>query len=388
MRYLNQCSDGMTHSVLRVAQITLWLDVGGQERLLVEMARHRDTLRFEWSVIVLGGRGTLAEALEATGVRVISLDAPSGFRPGLWRQLAQLLRQERFDVVHTHDDRPLVYGMPAAQLAQVGRRVHTHHHGRLSHKHWYQRMLLRQAASCAHHFVCVSRDSARYMIEQGVPAARVQTLWNGIDLTSFAYQGPSDDGPIVTVARLSLGKDIATLLRAARYVVTAFPRMRFEIAGDGPCRADLSELAKELNLTQNVTFLGEVRDIPALLARARLFVLPSQSEGISLTLLEAMARGLPVITTQVGGNPEVVEAGVTGLLVPPRSPETLAQAINSVIVNPARSRQMGLAGRRRVENCFDIRRMVAAYEALYMGHPRQPEIVENGIVAQDQFAVS
>jgi glycosyltransferase involved in cell wall biosynthesis len=351
--------------ILRVAHVTLGLDVGGQERLLVEMAQHRDKARFDWTVIVLGARGNLADALEAAGVRVVPLQAPSGFLPGLWRRLARMFRQECFDVVHTHDDRPLVYGMPAAWWARVPRRIHTHHHGRLAQFSRRQLFLMRLAAGFAQQFICVSHDSARYIIEQGVSAARVQTLWNGIDLTRFASQGPCDDGPIVTVARLSAEKDIGNLLRAASHVVAAFPQARFEIAGDGPCRAELAQLARDLHLAEHVIFHGEVRDIPALLARARLFVLPSQSEGISLTLLEAMARGLPIVTTAVGGNPEVVEAGATGLLVPARDPKVLGQAIGALLSDPARGRQMGRAGRRRVENYFDIRKMMARYEALY-----------------------
>jgi glycosyltransferase involved in cell wall biosynthesis len=269
--------------------------------------------------------------------------------------------------VHTHDDRPLLYGMPAAWWAGVPRRIHTHHHGRLDHVTWRQRFLMRMASRYAHRFVCVSHDSARYMVEQGVAAERVSTLWNGIDLTRFAYQGPCDDGPIVTVARLSPEKDITNLLRAAAHVVAQIPTARFEIAGDGPLRDDLRQVVQELHLTEHVIFHGEVGDIPALLARARLFVLPSQSEGISLTLLEAMARGLPIVTTGVGGNPEVVEANTTGLLVPARDPEALAQAIVTALADPARGRQMGAAGRARVENCFDIRKMMAQYEAMYEG---------------------
>jgi glycosyltransferase involved in cell wall biosynthesis len=350
---------------LRVAHVTLGLEVGGQERLLVEMARHADRARFDWIVVVLGARGVLAEAIEASGVRVQFLHAPDGLRPGLWRQLARFFRDERIDIVHTHDDRPLIYGMPAAWWAGVGRRIHTHHHGRLPQVSRRQQWLIRLAARCAERFVCVSHDSARFMIEQGVDAARVATLWNGIDLNRFAYQGPSDEGSIVTVARLSPEKDLANLVHAARRVVTQFGGVRFEIAGDGPCREALTRLIRELNLGDQVILHGEVRDIPALLARARLFVLPSQSEGISLTLLEAMARGLPVVTTRVGGNPEVVEAGATGLLVAPSDPQALAEAIAAVLADPAAGRRLGLAGRRRVENYFDIRKMMAQYEQMY-----------------------
>jgi sugar transferase (PEP-CTERM/EpsH1 system associated) len=354
---------------LRVAHVTLGLDIGGQERLLVEMARHRDVARFDWTVVVFGRRGVLADALEASGVRVMVLAEPAGFRVGLWRRLARMFRAEHFDIVHTHDDRPLIYGMPAAWWAGVPRRIHTQHHGRLPGISWRQRILIRRAARCAEHFVCVSADSARYMIEQGIGKERVRTIHNGIDLTRFAFQGPSDDGPIVTVARLSPEKDVANLLRAAARVVAEQPASRFEIAGAGPCRAELLQLTAELKLAEHVIFHGEVRDIPALLTRARLFVLPSQTEGISLTLLEAMARGLPVVATEVGGTPEVVEPGVSGMLVPAHDPDALAQAVLAFFADRERGRQMGRTARTRVENCFDIRTMTKQYEALYAPLP-------------------
>jgi sugar transferase (PEP-CTERM/EpsH1 system associated) len=350
---------------LRVAHITLKLEVGGQERMLVEMARHADKKRFDCQVIVLGERGPLAEALEESGAEVLCMNTPSGTHPSLWRRLARLFREQQIDIVHTHDDRPLFYGMPAAWWAGVRCRIHTHHHGQLPGNRRRQLWLNRQAARFVHHFVCVSQDSARFMKEQGIAPTRVRTVWNGTDLTRFAYQGPCAGGSVVTVARLSPEKDLGNLLHAAQQVVAAFPEIRFEIAGDGPCREQLLQLSQQLHLSQHVTFHGELRDIPSLLARARLFVLPSLSEGISLTLLEAMARGLPLVTTQVGGNPEVVEAGTTGLLVPAAQPGALAHAIGTILADPETGRRMGQAGRQRVENCFDVRKMMTQYEALY-----------------------
>ena len=193
------------------------------------------------------------------------------------------------------------------------------------------------------------------------------TIWNGIDLARFEFVGPKEEGPAVMVGRLSPEKDVETLVRAVPLILGQHPSFRLESACDGPCLASLKRLAEEeLGLRDNVRFLGEVRDIPGLLARASVFVLPSLTEGISLTLLEAMARGLPVVATRVGGNPEVVVDGETGFLVPPQSPRDLAAAILRVHGDPAQGRQMGLAGRCRVELNFDVTRMVAAYEALYM----------------------
>lgn len=350
---------------MRVAQVTLCLEVGGLEHLLVEMARQRNSSRFDWTVVVLGDRGPLAAPLGELGVRVITLGQPRGIRPQLWRQLGRVFREERIDVVHTHDERPLFYGAPAARWAGVPRRIHTRHHGNMGSESYRQTFLLRQASRFVQDYVCVSQDGERYVRERHMAVGRVQTLRNGIDLARFAFRGPRDDGPIVAVARLNPEKDIANLLRAVPQVLVDFPSARFEIAGDGPCRMELEQLATDLQLKEHVKFLGEVRDIPALLARARLFVLPSQTEGISLTLLEAMACGLPVVTTNVGGNPEVVAAGATGLLVPARDPVALAEAIRSIFADSGLSRQMARAGRQRVESHFDIKTMVRKYEELY-----------------------
>jgi glycosyltransferase involved in cell wall biosynthesis len=350
-----------------VVHVTLGLGVGGQEKLLVEFARHADRARFDLRVVSLGGRGTLAPELEACGVPVEALAEPDGLRPGIVLRLAGLFRRWRADVVHTHDNRPLVYGAPAARLARVPQVIHTKHYGRIAHIGRRQALLEAAAARLSDRFICVSRDSATAAIAQGVPARKVGAIWNGIDLARFAYVGPCPGGPAVLVARLSPEKDIATLLRAAALVARAEPGFRLEIAGNGPCLLELQQLAGELGLGERVRFLGEVRDVPGLLARASLFVLSSLTEGISLTLLEAMARGLPVVATRVGGNPEVVADGETGLLVPPGKLEILAEAVLQLWRDPGRGRKLGLAGRRRVEANFAVRGMVSRYEALYEG---------------------
>jgi glycosyltransferase involved in cell wall biosynthesis len=349
---------------LRIAHVTLGLDMGGQEKLLVEFAQHVDRKCFALEFLSLGSRGTLAEEIEAHSWPVTALNEPTGLRPGLVLRLARFLRRRKIDVVHTHDVRPLIYGAVAARLARVPSVVHTRH-GQDSRITPRQRALVRFAARLTDRFVCVSEDSARLTIEQGVAAAKVRAIINGIDVEQFAYTGPQPRGPVVTIARLSPEKDIANLIRTAAIVAGAEPGFRLEIAGDGPCRVDLEALIDGLGLKDRVRLLGQVRDVRSLLGRASLFVLPSVSEGVSLTLLEAMARGLAVVATRVGGNPEVVVDGDTGQLVPARNPDALADAMLALLRDPERSRRMGLAGRRRVEQVFDVRRMVADYEELY-----------------------
>ena len=166
---------------------------------------------------------------------------------------------------------------------------------------------------------------------------------------------------------MSPEKDVANLVRATALTAGQADDLRIVVAGGGPCLNDLTSLVSELNVADRVAFRGEVRDVPSLLADASIFVLPSLSEGIPLTVLEAMAAGLPVVATRVGGIPEVVVHGETGLLVPPADPRALSQAILDLWRDPEKAWLMGKAGRRRVEGLFDVRQMVAEYESVYLG---------------------
>jgi glycosyltransferase involved in cell wall biosynthesis len=349
---------------LRIVHVAFGLDVGGLEKLLVEFARHADRDATDLRFVSLGERGALAEDIETCGWPVTALSEPQGLRPQMIARLARLFRAWRPDVVHTHDDRPLVYAVPAARLARVPCVIHTRH-GRNFANTARQNVLARWASRLPDCIVCVSDDSTRVAVEQGVPAKRIVTLHNGIDLDRFPFRGPQPNGPVVTVARLSPEKGIDTLLLAAALVAEQEPGFRLEIAGDGPCRTGLEASLTTLRLGGAVRLLGNVRDVPGLLQRARMFVLPSLSEGVPLTLLEAMATGLPVVATQVGGNPEVIADTATGVLVPAGNPPALAAAMRGLWCDAAACVRLGAAGRKRVEQLFDVRRMVAAYEALY-----------------------
>jgi glycosyltransferase involved in cell wall biosynthesis len=356
---------GPSNRRLRVAHISLGLNVGGQERLLVEFARLADRDHFDLIFVSLTDRGRLADVIEGYGWPVLALNERPGFRPGMIWRLSRLLRARTTDIVHTHDDRPLLYGSLASKLARVRRLIHTHHHGYLASIPRRRLLLLRGVSRIPDEFVCVSHDSARFLREQGVASRHVKTVWNGVDLDQFSFTGPRWRAPALTVARLSPEKDIANLLRAVAQVARAQTDFRLDIAGDGPCRDELESLAAELKLTERVRFLGEVRDVAKLLGQASMFVLPSQTEGISLTILEAMARGLPVLATKVGGNPEIIMNGTSGILVPPGNPSALAHGILELWANEDRALQLGRAARHRIEEHFDVRAMVAAYEALY-----------------------
>lgn len=364
---------------VHIAHVVLQLDTGGMEKLLVEFARHADREHFSQTFISLGGRGSLAGDIETCGWPVIALNKPSGLCAGVGFRLLELFRRQGIDVVHTHNYCPLIYGAPAARLAGVPVVIQTRH-GQSYGEGRRQKAAFRLASLLADRVVCVSDDSARSSAREGVARRKLVRIWNGIDTSRFAYRGPHPGGPAVMVGRMVPLKGVDTLLRAMALVVRDRPAFRLEVAGDGESLPALKKLAEDLGVDRNVQFLGEVRDVAGLLARASLFVLPSLSEGISLTLLEAMARGLPVVATRVGGTPEVVAEGVTGLLVPPGAPAELAEAMRRLWRDP-RGCRMGLLGRQRVERHFDIRRMVGDYEALYLrllGRASGPPLARTG----------
>jgi sugar transferase (PEP-CTERM/EpsH1 system associated) len=349
---------------IRIAHVALQLDTGGMEKLLVEFARHANRERFELVFVSLGGRGSVAEDIEACGWPVLALNAGEGLSVRLLWRLWQVFRSWKVALVHTHNSKPLVYAGPAAKMAGVSHVIHTRHGQRYQASTRTTR-LFQWASRLADRIVCVSQDSARLSVNERIPKEKISTIWNGIDLTRFRQVGPTNGGPAVMVGRLSPEKDVETLIRAVPLVLASCPEFQLEIAGNGPCLDQLRDIVSALAVANHVHFLREVQDVAGLLGRASIFVLPSLTEGISLTLLEAMACGLPVIATRVGGNPEVVIEGETGFLVPSHSPVDLAEAILQVIGDEEMGRRMGSAGRHRVEKDFDVSRMVADYEALY-----------------------
>ena len=255
---------------------------------------------------------------------------------------------------------------------RVPRLIHTRH-GKNFGSTPRQIAIGRHVARLVDRYVCVSDDVKTQCLAEGIAPTRLLTILNGIDVGRFAFSGPRRGGPIIAVARLSPEKDMANLVRSVAIAATQEPGLRVEIAGNGPCLSSLRRLASDLGVEERVIFLGEVRDVRGLLGRGSLFVLPSRSEGTSLTLLEAMACGLPTLATRVGGNPEVILEEQTGRLVPPGDPSALAQAVIRIQRDPEGGLRMGSAGRKRVEQHFEIQRMVTDYESLYVDRVPVPD---------------
>jgi len=218
--------------------------------------------------------------------------------------------------------------------------------------------------------VAVSADAAAVARDiEKVDPARLQVIVNGVDVRRYVPPAGrrADCVMVVCVARLDPVKDIPSLLKALSIARVRSPSLRLTLVGEGPDRGRITEVRAQLGLEAEVALVGHQADIRPFLADADAFALASVSEGISLTLLEAMASGLPVVATDVGGNREVVIPQVTGLLVPSRNPVALAAALEKLASSAALRRSMGSAGRRRVEENFDVRTMTSRYEELYAG---------------------
>ncbi|HEY6360343.1 MAG TPA: glycosyltransferase [Vicinamibacterales bacterium] len=358
----------MAASCITVVHVVASLDIGGLEQVVLDLVKHTDRTRFVPRVVCLENRGALTRRFTDLGVPVDCVaDMPGGAVRRIVR-LAHYLRAVGADIVHAHNVKPHLHGVLAAGLARVPVTLSTKH-GRNSPTRTIGRMVNRVACRMCSDLVGVSADCAA--IWHGVESAnarKVSVITNGVDLTAFPLPlHPRTHAPrAVSVARLSAVKDPFTLLLAMRLVLDREPAFRLDLVGDGPLRADVERAIAGLRLGDAVRMHGALDDVRPVLGEASFFVLSSTSEGVSLTLLEAMAAGLPIVATRVGGNPEVVEHGKTGVLVPPQAPEALADAMLWMLRQPGARERMGRLARRRVEDRFDVRRTVAAYEQLYL----------------------
>lgn len=367
---------------LSVAHIVYSFRVGGLENGVVNLINRLPADRFEHRIIALmdSDPGFLKRIHGL--VECIDLHKPPGQGVKMFGRVYALLRALKPDLVHTRNLAALEMACPA-WAAGVPVRIHGEHgwdvddpFGHVTKYQWMRRAY----RPFVTHYVALSRDLENYLVSRvGVPQGRVTRICNGVDhrrfVASSARALPADapfgnDGLCIvgTVGRMQAVKNHLGLVRAFARLRSggdeAAQRLRLVIVGDGPARPQVEALVDELGLREVVWLTGERSDVPALMQGMDVFVLPSLAEGISNTVLEAMASGLPVIASDVGGNPELVDAGVTGFLVPPADTEAWADAMRRLATGDTAAR-MGQAARLRVEQEFSLDRMVGQYQALY-----------------------
>ncbi len=357
------------------------LQIGGTETQAVELALRLDPAHYAVTLGCLQLAGPLLAKLEGSSVAVMEwktrggVNSPAGIYQIL--RLAKFLRRKRFEVVHLHDLWSNLLGIPAAWLARVPVIISSRRD--LAHLAWYtpkRRKILRHLQSLSTAVLVNSGEIRQQLVhEDGFPPASIRVVHNGIDLDRFKnlqvnrarlLPGLENCKLIVSVANMhSDVKGQPTLIKAAAEVCAKFPQAKFVLIGDGTRRAAFENMAAELGLKNNVLFLGQRHDVADLLAGCDIAVLPSQAEGFPNALLEYMAAGLPAIATDVGGNREVIEHGVNGLLCAPNNPNAMAKAILHLLENPEAASTMAHAGRERVRRDFNFDKLVANTDALY-----------------------
>lgn len=361
-----------------VCQVLHSLNVGGAEVLSARLGRKLQD-RFRFVFACLDDLGPLHRQLEAEGFAVEMLRRRPGLDLRCIRRLARFIRRERVSIIHAHQYTPFFYALSARMFGPRVPVVFTEH-GRWfpdcprRRRIWFNRLLLRSRDRV----VGVGESVRQALIDnEGIPAPRVEVIYNGVDLAAYdaapldrlqtrAELGVAEEEPLILqVARLDGLKDHRTAIRAFARVVAEQPAAKLMLVGDGPEQRAIEEEIAERSIADRVQQLGLRDDVPRLLRAADLFLLTSISEGIPLTVIEAMGAGLPVVATRVGGVPEVVEHGETGLLAPSGDDSALAAAMLELLRDPARREQFGAAGKAKAQATFSEAENHRAYARLY-----------------------
>lgn len=351
---------------------------GGAEQLLVNAARYLNTDEFQYDVAYLLPKlDMLAGDLERLGLRVYCL---GGTERGVWMaRLHTLVRKLNANIVHTHSPYAAVGARLVCKWPGGPRVMHTEHNVWESY-HPLTRKGNLVTFPLNDHVFAVSdhvRRSIRYPpVFRLLPMPPVETLYHGLDLESVRAWEPDgvrqslgipEDVPVIgTVANFRVEKGHRYLLEAAVHVRRSYPEARFVLVGQGPLEDALRRQVRQMQLEGNVVFTGARNDAPRLTASFDVFVLPSIFEGLSIALIEALSVGTPSVVTRTGGVIEVVSDGVNAVMVPPRDPIALGEAIVSVLNDPPLRRRLADAGKLRASD-FDIRGAVRRTEEAYRG---------------------
>jgi len=360
------------------------LGVGGLENGLVNLINHIPPERYRHAIICLKGYSEFRQRINRKDVEIVALNKREGQDFGLYLNLFRTFRRLKPDIVHTRN-LGTMEGQVIAALAGAPTRIHGEHGRDIFDLYGKNRKynLLRKATSpCVDHFIAVSRDLESWLASTvGAQPGRIDQIYNGVDTQRFRPQGAKrlGGGPegfftehsfvIGSVGRMAEVKNYPSLVQAFLMLLKKEPsareRLRLLIVGEGSTRHRCMEMLREAGAQALAWLPGERSDIPEMMQAMDLFVLPSLGEGISNTILEAMSTGLPVIATQVGGNVELIQEGLTGLLIPPAEPAAISDAILKYYENPELLVRHGQAARRHIESNFSMEAMTASYLRVY-----------------------
>ncbi|HEX6287609.1 MAG TPA: glycosyltransferase family 4 protein [Herpetosiphonaceae bacterium] len=362
---------------IKVLHLCASLSVGGAERFLLDLAQRFDRERFEIHICCLNvlRNNALQDDFERLGLPLYIIGTKRLYDLRSILAVARYVHRHQIDIIHTQLTNADIVGRIVGRalgrpiISTLQNEPHDYHRFRWIHR-WLNRVTARYFAT---RLIAVSnRLREQFIRAWHIPEDRIHTIYNAVPMEAYLAipEGRPDradhDGPIITnIGRLSTQKAQHHLLDAARLVLDRRPDVRFMIVGQGRLDQPLKEQAQRLGIAERVTFTGLRHDIPAILAQTDIFTLPSLWEGLPLTGIEAMASARPVVLTDVGGNRELVESGVHGMIVPPGDVHALADALLELLNDEPRRLAMGRAARQRVRHEFDITTIAAQYEALY-----------------------
>jgi glycosyltransferase involved in cell wall biosynthesis len=326
------------------------------------LARRLNPARFQVEIWVLAAGEQLTPLAGRHGIPVIRLGRRQQVGPAALVRLGRRLMNQKLDVLMTLTVVPNIWGRMLGRLAKVPLIIGNCRGGGAPRQQYERRLW-----PLAHHILCNSQTIQRVLTDScGVPPARLTTILNGVDTDHFKPPASPVAGPlrVLSVARMVPEKDHDILLAAFHLTAPAHPEAELWLVGDGPRLAALRELAQRLSISDSVKFISPREDLRPLLQQASLLVLSSRTEALPNVVLEAMAAGLPVVATRVGGVPELVEVKRTGWLVNPGDAPALAAALSQAASDPDARQAMGRAGRERAVKHFSLDTMAQQYESL------------------------
>ena len=352
----------------------------GAERVVASIVRNLDREKYEITVGMfmnpLRPANDFLRDIERTGCRVMVIELRRVFEWRQFRELLDVLSEGRIQILHTHSYRSDILGLLAAK--RLGMPIVTTLHGwhpQGAKMHLYA-FCERMAFKYFDRIIVVSEELRRRMVSFGIPAERLRKIRNAIDTGAYSMNHPTnafreeygignDTKLVGTIGRLSPEKGLGDFLIAGRHVLRQQPQVKFVIAGDGPEKKPLKEMAEELGIENHVIFCGHRRDVATIYNALDIFVLSSFTEGLPIALLEAAFYAKPIIATSVGGIPEVIENNKTGILVSAHDPIQLGDRISELLSDGGRAKTLGVAAKCRIESEFDCKSWIRAIDDLY-----------------------
>ena len=354
--------------------------IGGVQQQLLSLLKAYSRERFNPIFCCLGPKEEIGKEIEETKIEFIPLNKLryNRFSLGIVLELYRLMKKKQIHVVRTHRYRSNLYGRLAAFLAGVPVIIASVHDNYRTDKRPKRRIMNRILSKITDKIVAVSEDVKEDIIRyDSINPSKIDVIPNGIDVERFnpeknttdirkEFSLEDDDIVIGFIGRIVPAKGLEYLLNALPYLKEEFKSIKLLIVGEGSLVEKLKESAKKNNIFDNILFTGRRRDIPEILASINIFVMPSIAEGLPNALLEAMAMGKPIVTTEVGGIPEIVKNGFNGLLVPPRDTLSLSKAIKELISNDRLAAKLGQAARDLVHDNLSIKAIAQKWQSLYL----------------------